>query len=391
LSKEIVKPVRILYIIKSLEKGGAERYALDLCVELNKRPEIEYKLLVLQDGNDYEYLSSQVNHQQVDGPFVPSILRKTYVNVDQYKAILEEFKPHIIHTHLFRAELFTSIYVPQDVAFVAHGHDNMREFRNVSFDTFFQKALLTNYYEKRMLVNNKYKKNKNTYFIANSPDTFSYFQSTVPAFLKDNVKLIEYGFDFQRFFYPDRKPRSAGEKFSIVNIGRYEPRKNQKFIVEIADILKRKNFDFEINLLGTGDCIEDVKQQIKDLGLEDHVFVRGNVNYVEEYLNKAHLYLHAAYYEPFGLVLLEAMAAGLPCLILDGKGNTNLVKDGYNGYLYFEQNAEKFADGILAIADNPRLLSDMSGNAQEFAKKYDISVKTDELIEFYKSIAPDRL
>lgn len=378
--------MKTIYIIKSLEKGGAERYALDLCLELNKRPEIEYKLLVLQDGNDYEYLSSQVNFQKLDGPFIPSIWRKTQVNVEQYREIIEDFKPDIIHTHLFRSELFTSIYVPKDVAFVVHGHDNMKEFKNLSLESFRKKSSLTDFYEKQILVNKKYKKNKNTYFIANSPDTLEYFQNSVPAFLRQNVTLIEYGFDFNRFYLPEKSERSPNKKFSIINIGRYEKRKNQKFIVEIAGVLKRRNFDFEINLLGTGECIDAVREQITELGLEEKVFVRGNVDLVEEYLAKADVYLHSAYYEPFGLVLLEAMAAGLPCIILDGRGNRNLVKDDYNGYLFFEQNAEVFADKIMELAANKTLLKKLSRNAQDFAKTYDIAEKTDELIEFYEAI-----
>jgi glycosyltransferase involved in cell wall biosynthesis len=378
--------MKILYIIKSLEKGGAERYALDLCLELNRRSDIEYKLLVLQEGNDYEFLSSNVNYQRLDGPFVPSILRKTHVNVDQYKEIIDNFKPDIIHTHLFRSELFSSIYVPQDVAFVVHGHDNMREFRNLSLNSFFKKSLLTNFYEKQLLVRNKYRKNRNTYFIANSPDTLNYYQNTVPSYLKQNVRLIEYGFDFNRFYLPGAENKIPNKKFSIVNIGRYEERKNQRFIVKIADRLKQKNFDFEINLLGTGECIDKVREQIKTLNLEDEVFVRGNVDYVEEYLAKADLYLHTAYYEPFGLVLLEAMAAGLPCIILDGRGNRNLVKNDYNGYIFSEQNAEIFANKIIELSKNSDLLKQLSQNAQLFAKTYNISEKTNELIEFYKSI-----
>jgi len=378
--------MKILFIIKSLEKGGAERYALDLCLELNKRPDIEYKLLVLQDGNDFEYLSSEVPFVKLDGPFVPSVWRKTYVNVEQYKKIVDEFKPDIIHTHLFRPELFTSIYVPENVAYVVHCHDNMVEFKNLSWKSFLKKILLTNFYEKRILVTKKYKKNKNTYFIANSPDTLEYFQNTVPSFLREKVVLIEYGFDFKRFYLPDKQQRPMNKKFSIVNVGRFERRKNQIFIVEIADILRKRNFDFEVNLLGVGECLDEVKEVVKKLKLEDHVFIRGNVNLVEEYLFESDIYLHSAYYEPFGLVLLEGMAAGLPCLILNGIGNRNLIKDDYNGYLFLEQNAEAFADKIMELAKNEKLLKGISENAQSFAKTYDISEKTDELIEFYKSI-----
>lgn len=378
--------MKILFIIKSLEKGGAERYALDLCLELNKRPDIEYKLLVLQDGNDFEYLSSEVPFEKLDGPYIPSIRGKSEVNVEQYKKIVDEFQPDIIHTHLFRPELFTSIYVPENVAYVVHCHDNMVEFKNLSWRSFLKKNLLTNFYEKRLLVKNKYEKNRNTYFIANSPDTLEYFQNTVPGFLKKNVVLIEYGFDFNRFFLADKQQRPPNKKFSIINIGRFERRKNQIFIVRIADLLRKRNFDFEVNLLGVGEHLDEVKQAIEELNLEDRVFVRGNVNLVEEYLFESDVYLHSAYYEPFGLVLLEGMAAGLPCIILDGIGNRNLVKDDYNGYLFYEQNPEVFADKIMELAADEKLLKQLSANAQAMARTYDIAEKTDELIEFYKKI-----
>lgn len=378
--------MKILYLIPNLRKGGAERYALDLCLELNRRPEIEYKLLVFEDKNDYEYLTGKINYQKLDRPFVPSVLRKNYVNVEQYKKIIEDFKPDIIHTHLFLSEIFTSIYVPENIAFVVHGHDNMPQFKNLALSSFLKKSLLTNFYEKRILVNKKYKKNKNTYFIANSPDTLEYFQKTVPAFLRKNVRIIEYGFDFDRFYFPLKSSADRNEKFSIVNIGSFAKKKNQKFIVEIAKVLKDKGFEFEINLLGAGECQESVENQIREYGLAEKVFMRGNVDFVEKYLRHADLYLHTAYYEPFGLVLLEAMAAGLPCVILDGKGNRNIVRDDYNGYLFFEQNAEIFAGKIMELAENESLYKTLSKNAQEFAETYDISTRTNELIDFYESI-----
>ena len=378
--------MKILHIIPSLRKGGAERYVLDLCLELNKRPNIEYQLLVLSDEDDYKYLSSDVKILKMEEPFVPSILRKSIVNVAQYQSLIENYRPDIIHTHLFSAEIFTSIYVPRNIAFVVHGHDNMRQFRKLSLSTFSERSKLTEFYEKQLLINNKYKKNSNTYFIANSPDTFSYFQNVVPKFLKKNVKLIEIGFDFNRFFYPEKSYKPTRSNFSIVNVGSYVEKKNHKFIIDIAQILKNKGFKFEINLLGSGELVEQIKQLIIHWKLEDCVFVRGNVDYVEEWLDKADIYLHTAYYEPFGLVLLEAMAAGLPCVILDGKGNRNLVRDDYNGYLFSEQNAKLFAYKIIEIADDIKLLEKLSRNAQDFAETYDIARKTDELIEFYQSI-----
>ena len=172
--------MKVLHILKSLEKGGAERYVIDLCLELNKRKDIVYKLFVLQPGNDFGYLTNDIPYHEMKGPYVPSIRKKHNFDITKYKQIVDAFQPDIIHTHLFRSEMYSSLYVPEKVMFVTHGHDNMKEFLNFSAKTLSDKSLLTNYFEKVFIVKNKYRKNKNCHFIANSKDTFAYYQKNVP-------------------------------------------------------------------------------------------------------------------------------------------------------------------------------------------------------------------
>ncbi len=99
----------------------------------------------------------------------------------------------------------------------------------------------------------------------------------------------------------------------------------------------------------------------------------------------SHIYLHTAWYEPFGLVLLEAMAAGLPCVTLDGKGNRDLIEDGRNGFLLEREDASAFADRIVELATDRERYREISAYAQEFAKTYDIDAATDRLVDFYRA------
>jgi glycosyltransferase involved in cell wall biosynthesis len=105
---------------------------------------------------------------------------------------------------------------------------------------------------------------------------------------------------------------------------------------------------------------------------------------VENYLFDCDLYVHSAIYEAFGLVLIEAMAAGLPVVCLDGKGNRAIMEDGKNGFIVYEQNAEMFAGKILELVNTPGLYPAMSIYAKEYAKKYDIKEYVDKLVAFYK-------
>jgi glycosyltransferase involved in cell wall biosynthesis len=382
--------MKVLHILKSLEKGGAERYVIDLCRELNKRSNIDYKLVIIQPGNDFGYITNEIPYVELNGPFIPSIRKNQEFDFSQYKQIVDEFQPDIIHTHLFRSELYSCLYVPKNVSYVTHGHDNMKEFLNLSIKTITSKSLLTNFFEKYLIVKNKYKKNNNCHFIANSNDTFSYYKKNVPPFLKNNVRLIEYGFDLDRFYNPNRITEIPKGKLKLINVGRFAIYKNQELLVKIAEILRQNNVDFEMNFLGVGVEIDKIKSLIEKANLQEYVILRGNVDNVEDWLNQSHIYLHSAYYEPFGLVLLEAMASGLPCIILNGKGNTDIIQPGENGYIFDEQNPNLFANKIVELTENSSLYRKLSKNAQKFASKFAIGPKTDELIDFYKSIIPKK-
>jgi glycosyltransferase involved in cell wall biosynthesis len=340
----------------------------------------------LQAGNDFEYLTTYIPYIQMPGPFVPSFTKKNNFDNTLYKNIINDFKPDIIHSNLFRSELYTTTHVVKNVAYVVHGHDNMKEFKSFKLTTLTNKALLTNFLEKCILILRKYIKNKKTYFIANSQDTLKYYQKSVPIFLKKNVKLIEYGFDLDRFYNTKRNTLVSNQKIKLINVGRFAIYKNQKLLIEVAKKLKNKGISFELNLLGVGEQFENIRKLIHDYDLNNEVFLRGNVNDVENWLNQSTIYLHSAYYEPFGLVLLEAMASGLPCVILNGKGNADIIKNNFNGYIFDKEDPNLFVQKIIELSSKDDLYHFISVNARQYASQFAIGPKTDELINFYKTI-----
>ena len=83
--------------------------------------------------------------------------------------------------------------------------------------------------------------------------------------------------------------------------------------------------------------------------LESRIQFKGTVDNVQDYLNDSDIYVHSAIHESFGLVLLEAMAARLPVISIDGKGNRDVVLNGKNGYLINDQNVEEFGEKTLVL------------------------------------------
>lgn len=373
--------MKVLYIINNLTKGGAERFVLDLVTFLNKEKSIDYRLAVLDDINDYdEYDISTLN--LVNIKYTPYSFRKKNYNA-QLEKLIDNFQPDIIHSNLFLSEFVTSLDVRTNIKYVCHGHDNMHQFKPLKFSELFNKKKLLNRLDFLVLKHKKYKKVK-THFIANSKHTYDYYKRNVPKNQKSYVQIVQCGFNYKKYFVP--KTNTLGDKLHLVNVGSYQPKKNQTFLVDVAEVLKTKGVDFEMNLIGHGSEYDLVKEKIAQKGLTQHVFQRGLQSNVQQWYQNSDIYIHSANYEPFGLVFLEAMAAGLPIVTLDGKGNRDIIENDKNGYLFEEENATLFADKIIEYTSDLKKYKSLSTYAQEYAKKFDVSLKVKELVEFYESI-----
>jgi len=379
-----MKKLRILHVIKGLGKAGAERLCLDICNELHKRTDIEVLLLSMTDVNAYPFLTETIPFQIIHSKVRPSISGKSIIDTKEYVDIVQEFKPDIIHSHLFRSELLTREIPFAGVKYITHCHDKMRELAPLSWKTLICKQQFVFYYERRWILK-RYKHFDNT-FLAISKDLEQYYLKVLPKQLR-KTKVLHNAIDVNRFSKAYRDRSKDNDTLQLVNIGSFAQKKNQQFLVEIVNVLvNQMNMSVSLSLLGDGELKEYVYSKARKYNLLGNINFEGNVNNVEAYLHNAYLYIHSAYIEDFGLVLLEGMAAGLPVICLDGGGNRELIQDGKNGYIFKKQEAELFAERIASLWLNKQLYQEMSANAQQFAKQYDIKEYVDTLIDIYKEL-----
>lgn len=374
-----LRRLRVLYLIPDFGKGGAERFLIDLATALRRRDDVDFVIGLLYERDLYGVLTDDLPIEQLH--FQTFSLRRSN-NCPAYFALLRRFRPDVVHTHLFLAEFLSSYYVSPDIAYICHGHDNMVQLKRPSSRTLATRESLRNLAERRHLIRHKYNKVP-TAFVANSTHTRAYYRRVLPRHMKDDVVLIPVGFNYNRFGNPEVEPPAAAERIRLINVGSFRDRKNQIFIVDIARELRSRGIHFEINLLGDGPNRARVEAEVRAAELDDRVLFHGNVHAVESRMRDSHIYVHTATYEPFGLVLLEAMAAGLPCVTLDGAGNRDLIEEGKNGFLLEREDAPLFADRIVDLARRPEQYRQMSAYGQAFAKRYDIAKVTDRLVELY--------
>ena len=168
--------MKIIHIIPSLQTGGAERLALDICIEISKRERHQVLLLTLNNKNHFE---SHDFIKFIDVDVKLSIKSNNKIKVAELQKVVDNFKPDIIHSHLFAAEIISrSIYYPKAKWF-SHFHDNMPQLKNLHLKSFLDKKLITNFYEKQYLLKS-YKKNGGNEFISISEDTNKYAAKVLP-------------------------------------------------------------------------------------------------------------------------------------------------------------------------------------------------------------------
>lgn len=375
--------LKILYVINSLGKGGAERLLIDICNKLNIEHTIEYLIVVLDSVNEYKELTSELKIIHCTSKVTLSFFRKTKSETTDFESIVRDFNPHIIHSHLFQSEILSRCFINPNIIYISHLHGYEHQFKNISLKTLFSKRMLTNLYEKHWLIK-KYK-TCNNHFLAISCYVKDFFIKTMPNKL-NNIILLSNAIDFNRFYSPEKKIKNINKEtlIKMVTVGSLQDKKNQIFLVDVVKALHLKNYNVQLDILGDGPNKMMIEKRIIAYNLQNNIFLKANVSKVEDYLHNSSIYVHSASYEPFGLVLIEAMASGLPVVTLDGKGNRDIIEQGKNGFMIYKQSAELFADKIIELIENRELYQSMSTYAIEFAKKYDIKEYVDRLITIYK-------
>jgi glycosyltransferase involved in cell wall biosynthesis len=371
--------VKILFIINRLGRGGAQRLLLDICMELNLRQNITYKVVCLESLNQYPEYTQKIPYFVSSNEVKLSIFSKNKIDVSNLQSLIDEFAPDIIHSHLFNSEIVSrSCYYPSAKWF-SHCHGFFPELRKLSFDTFFSMKKLIRWYDMRYLKQRYIANGNNTYIAVSDP-----IKEYVLEGIKTQCYVLPNAIQFERF-NKQHTARILSNQLKLISVGRFDENKNQIFLLEVIRKLLDAKIDVHLSLFGDGKTKSMLLAKVRSLEIEKNVSFMGFVNNIEDYYHQSHIYIHSAKKEALGLTLLEAMAAGLPVVSLDGVGNRNLINDGENGNMVKNQDAVGFANCVIEIWNDKHKYTEMSKNARNFSKNYDIHLYVDKLLSIYNS------
>lgn len=182
--------------------------------------------------------------------------------------------------------------------------------------------------------------------------------------------------------------RSLGIKDNekmILSVGELIPRKNHETAIRAIHKLNDKRIKYFI--CGQGALQDRLQSLINNLGISNNVKLLGFRTDISELCCCADMFVFPSLQEGLPVALMEAMASGLPCVVSDIRGNTDLIDDGKGGFLCKPNDIDGFAKKIKMLLSDMALSTSMSIYNINKLKKYDISAINSQMKRIYQKAA----
>ncbi len=180
----------------------------------------------------------------------------------------------------------------------------------------------------------------------------------------------------QRFLEIPRQKRSTIRQF--ISVGRIHWQKNQKLLIQAFSLMLLRTEDPYATLTIYGRVQpederpkQELEALIQELHLEERVFLPGRVSDIERRYEEADAFVFGSDYEGCPNALMEAMAAGLPCISTDcPTGPSDLITDGKDGLLVPVGDVEAMACAMQRLAENPQEAERLGDAAKQRMKEW---------------------
>lgn len=239
---------------------------------------------------------------------------------------------------------------------------------------------------KNSVMNRYYFKFVVTDILANSIATKKTVLENNPnLFPEQKIKVVYNGIGIESFLKRDYEPlyKKQNEEIVLVNLGRLEFQKNQKFLIEVAKELKSRQLNFKLIIGGDGRLKEELEVLSKTLGVAEDVLFPGFIENPKDLMNSGDIFLLSSLWEGFGYVLAEAALCKKPIVAFNVSSNPEVIINNKTGFLTPINDIQQFADKVEVLCNNPDLRKNMGLEGYQFAINTFDSQKTQKAISDY--------
>ena len=202
-----------------------------------------------------------------------------------------------------------------------------------------------------------------------------------------SYRIVRNAIDIKKYIYDTEKSKAKrkelgfDDEFIVGHVGQFRQEKNHIFLLKIMKEFLKKSSDAKLLLVGDGEGRKEIVEKAKEYGIAEHVVLLGNRNDVNELMQVMDVFVLPSLYEGVPLVLIEAQASGLSCVISDRVSKESIIVDRLVDVKQLSQSELEWADFILTKVNNRR--KDYSSEMREAG--YDIITSSQLLQDFYLS------
>lgn len=356
-----MKKIKILRIVARLNIGGPAIHTILLSAGLDKNS-FETLLVTGRPGEregDMFFLAEEKNVRPIIIPELGRSLNpfKDLVSFWKIFFLINREKPDIIHTHTAKAGalgrlaglLYKCLHPNRPVKLVHtfHGHVLHGYFGRLKSAIFIRiERALALFTDRIIAVSESVKKELIRLKVAR----------------KDKIVTVPLGLELGNFLEIKRNGVTRTGSKTIATVGRMVPVKNQKMFLEAAKRVKeligsRQGVKFLV--IGDGPLRGNLEDYARRLGIDQDVVFTGWVKDLAGMYRDIDIVTLTSFNEGTPVALIEAQAAGCPCVATDVGGVADVIAQGKNGFLSPAQETESFARQLLKLLQEPDLARSM--------------------------------
>jgi len=347
--------MKLLYITNGINgSGGLERVLSIKASYLTDKLDYQVHILVLNNAhqNPFYGFSSKISFYSIDVKGNPFYYFLQYKN--GIKRIISRVQPDVISVcdDGFKGLLFPILFRSK-IPFIYERHASFEIFRKEINANRFQQLKL--FVSKPLL---KWSARKFSRFIVLTT-------SNLQEWKLPNMLVIPNPLSF----YPTRSAQLENKK--VIAVGNHGFQKGFDRLLLCWKGVITKHPDWQLEIYGKKDPNKKLENLIKEYRLSKHVQLFDPVNNIEEKYLDASIFALSSRSEGFGMVLIEAMACGVPCVAFDcPSGPKDIISHQKDGILVKNEDIEAFDKAILTLIENKEKRKQMGKLAKENVKRY---------------------
>lgn len=378
-------PMKILYQIHSTyNPGGMER------VLLNKvRYLVEEKgwdvTVVTTDQHDrpsfypfpvvVEMIDLGVNYSDDNGkPFVKKLMgyfRRRQVHKKRLKGVLQEIRPDVV-----------DCFYPGECSFVPGLKDGSRKVMELHqsklFHHQYNRSGLMGFADKvRAWMDERLVRKFDRFVVLTQEDMQMWGE--MPG-----IRVIPNAANFIAEKYSDCSAKR------VIAVGRLDYQKSFDRLIQVWEKVHQQMPDWRLDIFGQGEWREMLQNMIDERGLQETVKLNGPTKNIGQEYSESSMIVMSSHYEGFPMVMIEAMACGLPAVSFDFKcGPRDIIKEGENGLVVKDGDIDGLAKAMMTLMRDDELRRKMGENAMRVVETFSESKVMDKWVRLYEETIAD--